>query len=177
MKEQTKRLCVTAALLALAEVLSLLTLFPMPFGGGVTPASMLPVCLVALLYGTRWGAFSGVTFGLLQMLLGLQNFSYATSVWAVVIILLFDYLLAFGVLGLCDLFRFKTLGVAAACFLRFLCHFLSGVTVWRTLAGWDAVWYSLSYNGAYMLPELLITAGGAFLLLRTGALEHLKKSL
>jgi len=176
MKEQTKRLCVTAVLLALAAALSTIKLFTMPFGGTVTPASMLPVCLIAVLYHTEWGVLSGLLYGVMQLILGLNNLSYATSAAAAAAIIMLDYLLAFAALGISDLFRFKPLGVIVACLLRFLCHFVTGFTVWSALSP-DAVWYSLLYNGAYMLPETVITAAAMFLLCRTGVTERLRKLL
>ena len=52
------------------------------------------------------------------------------------------------------------------CLLRYACHFLSGITVWRDIsipmAG--AVPFSLIYNATYMLPETIITVLGAFMI-------------
>ncbi len=55
------------------------------------------------------------------------------------------------------------LGAAAGSALRFLCHFISGVTIWgEYAAGWQSVWaYSLGYNGSYMLAEGIVTVVGA----------------
>ena len=57
--------------------------------------------------------------------------------------------------------------------LRFVCHFLSGIFLWgsyQPTEGWIATlptWlYSIVYNGAYMLPEVIITVIGAVLLVR-----------
>ena len=54
------------------------------------------------------------------------------------------------------------LGAGLACVLRFICHFISGVTIWADYTnGWVGAWiYSLTYNGSYMLPELIITVVG-----------------
>ena len=42
--------------------------------------------------------------------------------------------------------------------LRFVCHFISGVTVWSEYAAdRTAVMYSLYYNLSYMLPEIVLT--------------------
>ncbi len=164
----------SAIMLALATALSLITFFTLPAGGSVTPFSMLPILIIAYRYGVKWGLGVGVIYGLIQMVLGMSALSYATNAWAVICIILFDYAVAFGVLGLGGIFRnFKnqavgfSLGVILACVLRFLCHFLTGITVWADYAEgmWGVVIYSLTYNGSYMLPELVITtAVGAILM-------------
>ena len=57
-------------------------------------------------------------------------------------------------------------GAAVVCFLRFVCSFLSGIVIWGAYAPEGTpVWiYSLTYNGGYMLPELIITTAGIVLL-------------
>ena len=127
--------------------------------------------LIGYRHGWKWGAFSGVVFGLLQMVLqGLGNFAYVKTLGAYLILILFDYVFAFGVLGLSGAFvrRLKNqplgigLGAAVGSALRFLCHFISGVTIWGEYAdGWQSVWaYSLGYNGSYMLVEGIVTIVG-----------------
>lgn len=46
----TKKLCVTAVLIALGSVLSLIKVFEMPLGGSVTLLSMLPIVMIPLMY-------------------------------------------------------------------------------------------------------------------------------
>ena len=49
-------------------------------------------------------------------------------------------------------------GLAVTGVLRFVCHFISGVTVWSDYAAdKTAVMYSLYYNLSYMLPEIILT--------------------
>lgn len=137
------------------------------------------------------GCLTGVVYGLIQMLFGMSNFAYATSWQAALMILFFDYLIAFGVIGLGGVFRGiknqavgLALGALLASVLRFLCHFLSGITVWAGFADGMPVWlYSLIYNGLYMLPEfgVLIAAAIALGLLvdfrseKLGAVKRAKK--
>lgn len=156
----------SAIMLALATALSLIAFAPWPAGGSVTVFSMLPILIIAYRYGMKWGFLVGSVYGLIQMMLGMNALSYATNAWAVICIILFDYAVAFGVLGFGGLFRKLnnqaigfSLGVIVACVLRFLCHFLTGITVWADYADgiWPVVIYSLTYNGSYMLPELVIT--------------------
>ena len=171
------RLTETALMLALGAVLSLVPLFELPYGGSITVASMVPILLIAYRYGTAWGAFSAFAFSLLQLLFGLKNLSYATSFVAAVAILLLDYLVAFSVLCAGGWFRNKIkaqptalgLGALCACVLRYLCHVISGCTVWAgiSIPTKEALLYSLSYNATYMIPESIITVLTAVYLARS----------
>lgn len=175
-KESVYRLTESAILLAFAAVLSVVKIIDMPYGGSVTAFSMLPLLVIAYRYGVRWGTFAAFTYGIIQLLLGLDNFSYATSLLAGVMILLFDYLLAFVVLGFGGVFRrFKisqgaalSLGAVTTGILRYLCHVVSGCTVWAGLSvpNREALLYSLSYNACYMIPEIILLVLGAIYLSR-----------
>jgi thiamine transporter len=106
------------------------------------------------------------------MLLGLNNLQYATSPLAAVAIIMLDYVVAFSVLGLGGLFKNKlkdhtlafSLGTILACALRYICHVISGCTVWAGVSIPDAagLYYSLSYNSAYMIPETILTVIAAY---------------
>ena len=132
--------------------------------------STLPLVMISWRYGWGWGTFTAVVYGLLQMLLGIQNVQYADSVLTAVGIILFDYLVAFGVIGFAGLFRGRlkderaglVIGIAVTFLLRFACHFITGVWIWEILwpneLGWAAPVWSLAYNGSYMLPEIIISA-------------------
>ena len=168
------RLTESAIMIAFAVILSQIQLVNMPFGGTVTAFSQLPIIIIAYRYGVKWGLFTGITDGALQLLLGLKNFNYATSAWAVIVIILFDYLIAFGVLGFGGIFK-KSIknqgmsmaaGAIVASLMRYACHFVSGVVVWSAFApkGESAFVYSIVYNGTYMIPEAIITAVGAVLI-------------
>ncbi len=163
----TKKLVFSALMLALANVLSILKI-DMPMGGGLTIASMLPIVLVALKYGLGWSLGVSFLHGGIQLVLGLDNLSYATNIKVAIMIVLLDYIVAYGVIGFSGIFKKNMSVVKAALFgealtfsLRFLCHFITGWFVW------DALWpndygmisplYSLCYNGLYMLPELIVT--------------------
>jgi thiamine transporter len=171
MKKNLIMLCESAIMIALATVLSLLKI-EWPFGGSVTVCSMLPILVIGYRYKPLWGFFTGIVYGIVQMLFGISNFSYASSWVAVIMILLFDYLIAFGVIGLGGVFRGIDnqavglgLGALLAGFLRFVCHFISGVTVWGGYAEDMPAWlYSLVYNGGYMLPETVILIVGAVII-------------
>ena len=83
--------------------------------------------------------------------------------------MLLDYLLAFTPLGLAGLFKGKAWGIfpgtVAGCMARFCVHFISGVTIYRmtepqtlpifgTIS--NAELYSLLYNGAYVIPCMIL---------------------
>lgn len=166
-KSNIVRLTESAIMLALSAVLSMMTINRLPFGGSVTPCSQLPLVIISYRYGAKWGCFTGLCAGLIQMLLGFNNFSYVTGLWAVLVLIFSDYVLPFSFLGLGGIFRSKIKNQAAALavgavfvsLLRFACHFVSGVTIWSGYAQGVAVpLYSLTYNGSYMLPEAIITA-------------------
>lgn len=184
-KFNTTRLVETALAFAIATVLSLVKIFEMPWGGSVTLCSSLPIILISYRYGIKWGIFSGFVFSILQLLTGLSALKGISGV-AVIASIFLDFILAFTFLGLGGIFRnsFKNkkisfcLGIILTLFLRYICSFLSGVIIWGSYAketlqslGGDLangilntfdgvaleVVYSALYNGAYMLPELIIT--------------------
>ena len=175
-KNKVLMLTESAVMIAFATVLSIVKIVDMPYGGSVTACSMLPLLIIAYRYGTKWGLLTSFTYGVIQMFLGMDNLSYATSFWAAIAIILLDYFVAFVVLGLGGLFRkiTKTQGQALCAasvvtgFLRYLCHTISGCTVWAGMAlpTKDALIYSLSYNLTYMLPEIIVLATGAVLVSR-----------
>lgn len=110
-----------------------------------------------------------------------------------------DYVAAFTVLGLGGIFREKIqsrslalcLGAVVALLARYLCHVLSGYILFAGYAEWFftqdgfpawgaqlvqsldpqvlGITYSVVYNGMYMLPEMVITAVGAFLIAKVPA--------
>lgn len=168
MNKKIVMLTESAIMIALATVISLLKI-EWPFGGSITICSMLPILIIGYRYKALWGCVTGLVYGLVQMIFGLSNFSYATSFVAAIMILLFDYLIAYAVVGFGGLFRnikSQSLGLAlgglAAGFGRFVCHFISGITVWGGFAEDMPAWlYSIVYNGAYMLPETIILMVGA----------------
>ena len=92
---------------------------------------------------------------------------------AYLILIFADYIVAFGSLGLGGVFRGSiknqalsmAAGGALVSVIRFICHFISGATIWGGYAEDTPVLvYSLTYNGSYMLPELIMTVIGALIL-------------
>ena len=168
-----QRLAECAIMLALAVVLNEFTPFKLPFGGSVTFFAQLPIVVISYRHGLRWGLLTGFAMGVIEMLFGLENFSYVTGIAAYLILIFADYVVAFSALGLGGLFRKRiknqalalAAGGALVSVIRFVCHFISGVTIWGGYAEDTPVAiYSLTYNGSYMLPELIITVLGALVL-------------
>ena len=195
MKQQKMlRLVESGLLLALATVLSMVKVLDLPYGGSITAFSALPSLLVGYRHGTPWGLLTACAHALIQLLLGANTLSYATSPAAAVAIVVLDYLLAFTVLGLGGIFRncIKKPGLGLLCgslvalTTRFLCHVGSGYILFSGWAEWFFTqdgfpafgaalvnslspvalgWvYSLVYNGMYMVPEILLTGTVALIL-------------
>ena len=167
MKTSTKKLTVSAMLVALAVVLSFIKIFDARYGCSVTAGSMVPLILIGCLFGSKQGVLACFVYALIQMLLGFVA-PPANTFFAFTAEVLLDYVIAFGVLGLSGTF-FKAMGKKAyalpvagfiVIFCRFICHFLSGILIWGIYAGeGQPVWlYSLTYNGSYMLFEAIISA-------------------
>lgn len=176
------RVTESAIMIALATVLSIATFIKLPYGGSVTIVSMLPIAIIAYRHGTKWGLLTGFTYGLVQMMLGLENFSYVTGWKSVIAVGLLDYILAFVVIGLAGIFKNKikgkgfgfASGVALICVLRYAMHVVSGITVWKevSIPLEDAFNYSLLYNASYMLPESLLTIIGAYFVAEVFTLQQ-----
>lgn len=173
-KEKIRRLVESALMLALSTILAEFAVVKFPFGGSVTIFSQVPMVFISYRYGIKWGAFTGLCMGVIQMLFGMGNFAYVSGVVAYLILIFADYIIAFGALGFGGMFKNKIknpivaigLGGAVVSVIRFLCHFISGVTIWGAYAdGAQAVWeYSLTYNAGYMVPELIVTVVGCVVL-------------
>jgi thiamine transporter len=169
--KDTRVLTEAALAIALAFVLGLIRVFKMPYGGSIS-LEMVPLILLALRHGPFVGIVAGAAYGLLD--LALEPF----VVHPVQVV--FDYPLAFGVLGLAGFFpptvRGAILGTVVAVAARFLCHFVSGVVFFASYApeGWNPLLYSAAYNAAYLIPSLAIALVAVVVLLR--ALEGAQPS-
>ena len=156
-KTSTRMLTEAGIMIAAAQILSYIKIFEAPYGGSVTAGSMIPIIVFSLRWGVKSGLLAGTAYGILQFLLGGAIYSYH------IVSILFDYVVAFGLLGLAGLFRSSIKGVFMGTSLgllgRFVCHVISGVVVWASYApeGMNPMVYSVLYNGSYLVPELIIT--------------------
>ncbi len=172
MKNSTRRLTDTAILIALGTVLSLFKI-DLPFGGGVTICSMLPLVIISFRYGWKWGGLAGFVYSVIQLMLGLDNVQYASSAVMAGGIILLDYILPYTVIGFASLFGGKptntrkalVLGIVVSFVLRLVCHVITGAWIWgewmpeefMNMAMTSPWIYSILYNGWYMLAEIVLT--------------------
>ncbi len=155
---QVKMLVEGAMMVAIATILSMIKVLDMPYGGSVTAASMVPILIYAYRWGGFQGMFAGVVYGVIQFILG----PYAAHPVSIVL----DYPVAFGVLGIMGFIAHRTddikkifLGIFLGIFGRFMAHFISGIVFFAMYApeGMSPIWYSISYNALYLIPECLIS--------------------
>lgn len=173
-KNKIRRLTVSAVFISLSAVLSLVK-FTLPInihGGSITLLSMLPIAMLSICYGAKWGVWSAFIYSLVQLMFGITMdglFAWGLSPIVLIGTIMLDYILAFSILGFSGIFAKKGLfgivtGVALTISLRFVFHFISGVVLFGQFSE-SASWiYSLTYNASYMLPELLITVASASVL-------------
>ena len=165
--KKTRKLTICAVLVALSTVLALLSkIIPAPWlqGGSVTLAAAVPIIMASLLFGVKWGLISSFTYALIQMMTGFYP-PPTQDFLSFFLVVMLDYILAFGVFGIAGLFYKKdkpyTIPVSGllVSILRYICHIISGVLIWGVYAeeGQTVLAYSLIYNGSYMIPEMVIT--------------------
>ncbi len=165
-----RMLCEGALLVVLAQLLDLFPLWRMPWGGSVS-LSMVPF----FVFACRWGVGGGLSAG---FVLGVLQFLFAGGLalgWQSIV---GDYLVAYTVLGLAGVFRGKGWSIYAGtllgCTLRFLVHWVVGATIWAAymperffgLTMTSPWFYSLLYNGFYMVLDAVLCLVAAALLSR-----------
>ncbi|MBE6858446.1 MAG: proton-coupled thiamine transporter YuaJ [Ruminococcus sp.] len=175
-----------ALVIALGTVLSLVTVFKLPWGGSVTLLSMLPLSLYSIKHGVLSGIKVSFIFALIQfMLSSAEVFAWGLTKTMLAGCIILDYILAFTVIGLAGYLRKKgaagwITGTITVIMLRFLCHFTSGVVIFQSAGKlWDGFstenvyLYSIIYNASYMLPEMIFTCIGAYAFFRIPAIKRI----
>ena len=184
MIQRKKALILTESALcaAAAVALSMITLFRMPLGGSVTPFATLPVIVISLRHGNKWGVATALVFSLAQLLLGMANIAAVPvkNIGYMGLCALLDYVLAYTLLGfsgsVAHKFQRPITGLSAGVLItgcgRLACSFLSGILVWGPYApeGWNIAVYSLAYNAAWCVPDVTITLIVCLLLARVRGL-------
>jgi thiamine transporter len=173
MKKQILSLSETSILVAMAVVLELIKkslgfLNFLPYGGSIW-FTMLPLIVIGIRRGLGWGIAGGITFAIVNYILDGYSFHWGTFI--------FDYLLAFGSLGLsglahkhkenmvCFILAFVGVGL-----LRWVMHGLSGVFFFAEDMPekyQDHVWFYsfIVYNlSLYMGPSIILTTALGVLL-------------
>ena len=160
-RKSVRALTEGALLVAAAQILSLLKLWEMPWGGSIVLA-MVPIILYAVRWGAAPGLLAGFVFGVLQFMF---DGGFAIG-WQSII---GDYLLAFTVLGLAGIAKNWKGGIFIGTVIggvaRFLVHYVVGATVWAEYMPENFLgitmttpwFYSLLYNILYMGPNIMIT--------------------
>ena len=155
-KNTTQIVVESALMIAVATVLNVVCSFipflNLPFGGGFTICSMLPIVLIAYRNGTKWGLLGGFIYALIQMLLGFRTVSAFflpdsdsyMVLWKAITVCVIDYIIAYTVLGFGGIFRNKVkspaaglcLGSIVAIGLRYIAHIVSGYIFFGSWAEW-----------------------------------------
>lgn len=173
MKKNTLALCEAGIMIALSTVLAMLKLIDMPYGGSVTFAQMLPILIFAYRHGPKYGMGAALTASLIQLLLGLENFSYLPLVtwYSVIVLALLDYVVAYSAFGIVGFLKKKfnykdamLIGAAVGSVIRYLCHVISGFTAWGAfeLPTGGVLLYSVGYNATYMIPETIVLIAATY---------------
>ncbi len=172
-----------AVMIALAVVLSFVRPVKLQWGGSITLLSMLPICIYSIRHGVVPGLCVSFLYSLFQFGQGVTDglFGWGLTTPMLIACILLDYILAYTSIGIAGIFRKlgdggKIAGIVLALLLRFFFHFLSGVVVWKSMGQlWESdlfinnsALYSLVYNGAYMLPEIILTTIFAVILMKNG---------
>ena len=166
-----------AVMIAVAEVLSFLPLYKMPWGGSIDLA-MLPIILFCVRWGLGPGLVASFAHALLQTL-----FEGGIAIgWQSIV---GDFLVAYTVLGFAGLFKGRFVpATVVACVLRFLVHYVVGATIWAEYMPetffsmtMTTPWiYSALYNAAYMLPDMVVILVIGVILMKTPAAKYLTAS-
>lgn len=147
--------------------------FRMPQGGSVSLV-MIPIVLMAFRRGVGAGIITGLLVGLLQIVTGFISVA-PLSFGFVVMQVILDYLLAYGVVGLAGVMRGRyveavqskktgkvfamvALGVLIGSFLRYTVHVITGILFFGMFAEGNVFIYSAVYNATYMIPVALVAA-------------------
>ncbi len=154
----TRMLVEGGIMIAMAQALSYLKLFKMPYGGSVTLGSMVPIFIFAIRWGAGKGFIVGALYGIIHYLLGSKWAAHPISI-------ILDYPVAYGCLGLAGLFAkkskdFKNVfsGILLGTFCRFLTHVISGMIFFRSTfpEGVNPLVHSIRYNGGFLGVDMVI---------------------
>lgn len=189
----TKKLVTTAIMIALgtaiAVICDLIPFLNPPLGGTITICSMLPLVLVAWMYGTKWGLKAGLVYGILQMLTGYSTVSGLftpdeNGIWLIkaILIVAIDYILAYTAMGLGGIFanRMKktpalVCGALVALSVRYLMHIISGAIFYGSYAEWFftetviadtafASWIMSTFKGASLAIVYSVVYNGCYMI-------------
>lgn len=146
-QSKTRMIAEAGVAIAIAQVLSFITLFHMPQGGSIKAASLVPLMIFAYRWGGTRGIWAGVVYGVLHFLLGFKSSIHYLSI-------ILDYLVAYGAIGVCGYFKDNITGIVSgsivAIALRWFTSVTSGAVVFASYApqGQNPWIYSMIYNAS-----------------------------
>ena len=176
----TKILAEIIVFSALSGALYVFRPFSLPYGGSVTLGSMIPVMWLSIRRGVRVGIIGGVVFGILALFIDMLLVG-AANIIASPVQVIFEYPVAFGVLGITGIFHKKTVGFAVAgvglsLFIKFIIHYLVGAFIWVYVYAFPPEWgqflWPAVYNGSFLMVEFIISSILMALLIKRGTLEY-----
>ncbi len=170
-KKAISSITISSLLFATAIVLKVLANL-IPFlnfpNGGTVSFVLVPLVLIGLFCGPIWGLVLCTAFGGIDIFLG-GGMGYH---W---LSLLLDYFVAYGLVGLTGFFSklfyqkrswVPIVAVTIGGLLQFLGSFFSGIIVWTSAFdatgvitpdfSLEAITFSITYNGGYMLPSVAL---------------------
>ena len=177
-----------AVMVALSFALSFVRVFTLPQGGSITLLSLLPVSVYGIRSGWKAGLGAGFVLSLFMFFQGITEglLGWLPTKVMLMTSIMFDYIIPYTILGLGALFMAKTplkqtLSIAVLLFVKYICHFVSGVicygeyaSQWGEFFARHKVLYSACYN-SYMLIELVITCVAAYFVLKNPAVAKMLK--
>lgn len=169
--DRLMRLVTSAVMIALAFVLSFFKFSELPFGGSVTCFSMVPVVLLGIMYGKRWGLACGAINGVLQALQGAFGSSKAFAglgTFEVILMCFLDYIAAFAIIGIAGIYISKatktndakklvvmgSLGALTVSVARYIIHIISGAILFGDYAEWFFTEAFVNAMGEWIMSNL-----------------------
>ncbi len=156
-KLDTRRMIVTVNLLAIAIILDVLVNaipglnLSMPFGGKFFGISMLPIVMIGLMFGLKYGLISGFIYAMynfgIDYIIYIEALKSTLEGWTgeswgafkIFLLILFDYIIPFMAFGLSGLFKGgfnKRLtfiyAFIAVSVVRLISSTISGVILWSS---------------------------------------------
>jgi thiamine transporter len=157
LKKETWKMLITVNLLAFAIILDVVTSaipglnLSMPFGGKFFGISMLPLVLIGLLVGLKYGIIAGFIYAMynfgIDYIVYLETLRVTLESWTgiswsfgmILMLILLDYVIPFMAFGLSGIFKdglkhiYKFLyAVLFVSFIRLVSSTMSGVLLWSS---------------------------------------------
>jgi len=193
LKKETLRMLIAVNLLAVAIVLDVLTNaipglnLSMPFGGKFFGISMLPLILIGLLIGFKYGLISTLIFALYNF--GIDYIIYLETLritletwtgipwtfWMIILLILLDYIIPFMAFGLLGLFKdgLKNrksfiVAVITVRIVRLVSSTLRGVILWGSSIKYASSQVALGAESHNLATRIFSAVGDNLLLYSFG---------